>query len=81
VRRGEADDQRKGRQLQVATERLNLLFQVRGFKTQPKPSYFFERKIPQHAFLRRGSKAVCLMSQLLRHVKEPINYVEVELSG
>src|SRR5215510_11489656 len=31
---------------------------------------FFGRKNPKHAFLRRGSKAVCPTS----HVKEPYNY-------
>jgi hypothetical protein len=31
--------------------------QVRGFKPG-----FFGRKIPQHTFLRRGSKAICPMS-------------------
>jgi hypothetical protein len=31
--------------------------------TRPKPSDFSGRKNPQHAFLRRGSKAVCPMSQ------------------
>jgi hypothetical protein len=25
---------------------------------------FFGRKIPQHAFLQKGSKAVCAMSQI-----------------
>jgi hypothetical protein len=29
------------------------------------------RKNPQHAFLRKGSKAVGPMSQDLRHVKDP----------
>jgi len=29
------------------------------------------RKNPQHAFLRRGSKAVGLMILALRHVKDP----------
>ena len=31
-------------------------------RTRPKPSDFLGRKIPQHAFLRRGSKAVGPMS-------------------
>jgi hypothetical protein len=26
--------------------------------------FFFERKNPQHAFLRKGSKAFCHMSQI-----------------
>ena len=36
--------------------------QVRGFKNRPNPSDFLGRKNPQHAFLRRGSKAVGPMS-------------------
>ena len=32
---------------------------------------FLGRKNPQHAFLRRGSKAVGPMSQLYGHVKDP----------
>jgi hypothetical protein len=36
--------------------------QVRGFKPRPKPSNFSCEKNPQHAFLRRGSKAVCPIS-------------------
>jgi hypothetical protein len=33
---------------------------------RPKPSDFSSEKIPQHAFLRRGStsKAICSMSQI-----------------
>jgi hypothetical protein len=42
--------------------------QVRGFE----PVGLFGRKIPQHAFLWRGSKAVCPMSQI---------YVEVGITG
>jgi hypothetical protein len=38
---------------------------------------FFGRKNPQHAFLRRGSKAVCPISQICGGVKEPYNDVEV----
>jgi hypothetical protein len=34
--------------------------QVRGFK----PTDFSGKKIPQHAFLRRRSKAACPMSQI-----------------
>jgi hypothetical protein len=33
---------------------------------------FFGRKNPQHAFLRRGSKAVCPMSQLCGMLKNPV---------
>ena len=36
--------------------------QVRGFKPGPKRRIFWGRKNPQHAFLRRGSKAVGPMS-------------------
>jgi len=42
---------------------------------------FFGRKNPQHAFLRRGSKAVCPMSQICGMLKTPGNYVEVGFSG
>jgi hypothetical protein len=41
-------------------------------KTQPKPSNFFGRKNPQHAFLRKGSKAVCPMSQICGMLKNPV---------
>jgi hypothetical protein len=33
-------------------------------QTRPKPLDFYGRKNPQHAFLRRGSKRICPMSQL-----------------
>jgi len=33
-------------------------------QTGPKPLDFYGRKNPQHAFLRRGSKRICSMSQL-----------------
>ena len=42
---------------------------------------FFGRKNPQHAFLRRGSKAVCPMSQICGMLKTPENYVEIGFSG
>ena len=42
---------------------------------------FFGQKNPQHAFLRRGSKAVCPMSQICGMLKTPGNYVEVGFSG
>jgi hypothetical protein len=32
---------------------------------------FFGRKNPQHAFLRKGSKAVCPMSQICGMLKNP----------
>jgi hypothetical protein len=42
---------------------------------------FFGRRNPQHAFLRRGSKAVCPMSQLWGMLKIPAIYVEVRIAG
>jgi hypothetical protein len=36
--------------------------QVRGFKSRPKLSDFSGRKIPQRAFLQKGSKTVGPMS-------------------
>jgi hypothetical protein len=42
-------------------------------QTRPKPSDFFGRKNPQHAFLRKGSKAVCHMSQICGMLKNPVN--------
>jgi rRNA processing protein Gar1 len=53
---------------------------VRGFKTRPKPSDFFERKI-SNAFLRKGSKAVGPVSQIFGTLKNPYDYVEVESGG
>jgi hypothetical protein len=40
-----------------------------------------KRKIPQHAFIQKGSKFVCPMSQLCGMLKNPVIYVEVGLSG
>jgi hypothetical protein len=40
--------------------------------TRPKPSDFFERKNPQHAFLRKGSKAVCPVSQICGTIKKTL---------
>jgi hypothetical protein len=37
---------------------------------------FFGRKKPQHAFLRKVSKAVCPMSQICGMLKSPIIYRE-----
>jgi hypothetical protein len=42
---------------------------------------FFWRKKPQHAFLRRGSKAVCPMSQICGMLKNPVIHVEVGITG
>jgi hypothetical protein len=41
-------------------------------RSRPKPSDFFVRKNPQHAFLRKGSKAVCPMLQIFGMSKNPI---------
>jgi hypothetical protein len=46
----------------------------------PKIAGYFGRKIPQHAFLRRGSKAVCPMSQICGMWKNPAIYLEVEIA-
>jgi hypothetical protein len=43
--------------------------QVRGFKP---PSDLLRRKNAQHAFLRKGSKAVCPMSQIFGVLKNPV---------
>ena len=43
-------------------ERAGLSYPSSGVQTRPKPSDFSGRKNPQHAFLRKGSKAVCPMS-------------------
>jgi hypothetical protein len=51
--------------------------QDRGFE----PVGFFGPKNPQHAFLRRGSKAVCPMSQICGMLKNPVIYVEVGIAG
>jgi hypothetical protein len=45
--------------------------QVRGFK--PGRSHrFFSGENHQHAFLRKGSKAVCTMSQICSILKNPV---------
>jgi hypothetical protein len=51
--------------------------QDRGFEAVG----LFRRKNPQHAFLRRGSLAVCPMSQICGMLKNPVIYVEVEIIG
>ena len=53
--------------LEVACWPLSVLAfgtQVRGFKPGRSHRIFKGEKNPQHAFLRRGSKAVCPMSQI-----------------
>jgi hypothetical protein len=47
----------------------------------PKFADLSGRKNPQHAFLRRGSKAVGPMSQILRHVQDHFNGVDVTIVG
>jgi hypothetical protein len=42
---------------------------------------FFGRKNPKHAFLRRGSKAFCAMSQICGMSKNHAIYVEVGIAG
>jgi hypothetical protein len=42
---------------------------------------FVRRKNPQHAFLRRGSKAICAMLQLWGTLKNPVIYVGVGIAG
>jgi hypothetical protein len=41
-------------------------------QTRPKPSDFFGRRNPQHAFLRKGSKAVCPKSQICSMLKNTV---------
>ena len=45
----------------------------------PKPLDFYGRKNPQHAFLRRGSKRICPMSQLCGMYKNPVIYINYGL--
>jgi hypothetical protein len=40
--------------------------------TRVRGSDFFGQKNPQHAFLRKGSKAVCPMSQICGMLKNPV---------
>jgi hypothetical protein len=46
-------------------------------QTRPKPSDFFGRKNPQHAFLRKGSKAVGPVSKICGTLKNTCDYMEV----
>jgi hypothetical protein len=48
--------------------------QDRGFAPGRSPSDFSGEKNPQHAFLRKGSKAICPMSQICGMSKNPITY-------
>ena len=45
----------------------------------PKPLDFYGRKNPQHAFLRRGSKRICPMSQLCGMSNNLVIYVNYGL--
>jgi hypothetical protein len=45
----------------------------RGGSNPAESVGFFGQKNPQHAFLRRGSKAVCPMSQICGMLKTPGN--------
>ena len=53
--------------------------QVCGVQTRPKPLDFYGRKNPQRAFLRRGSKRICPMSQLCGMSKNLIIYMNYGL--
>ena len=48
----------------VYRQRAGLCYLSSRVQTRPKPSDFSGRRNPQHAFLRRGNKAVCPMSQI-----------------
>jgi hypothetical protein len=50
-----------------------LVFKITG-SLPAEAIGFFGQKNPKHAFLRRGSKAVCTMSQIFGMVKNPIIY-------
>jgi hypothetical protein len=50
---------------------------VHGFKPGRSLRIFFGRKNPQHAFLRKGSKAVGPVLQICGTLKNPCDYVEV----
>jgi hypothetical protein len=54
---------------------------VRGFQPGRSRRIFFGRKNPQHAFLRKGSKAVCPLSQICGTIKNPCDYMEVGSQG
>ena len=50
--------------IKFVTRKLGLWHPILRVQTRPKPLDFYGRKNPQHAFLRRGSKRICPMSQL-----------------
>jgi hypothetical protein len=64
----------------LAVNMLAPCTQVRGFEPGRNRRIFRAKKIPQHAFLRRGSKAVCPMSQICGMLKIPAIYVEVGIA-
>ena len=53
--------------------------QVCGFKPGRSRWIFYGRKNPQHAFLRRGSKRICPMSQLCGMLRNLVIYVNYGL--
>jgi hypothetical protein len=52
---------------------VSILASGTWVQTRPKPSEFFGPKTPQHTLLRKGSKAVCPMSQICGMLKNPVN--------
>jgi hypothetical protein len=50
---------------------IHLLIYVH-IRQQLKLSDFLGQKYPQHAFVRKGSKAVCPMSQICGMLKNPV---------
>jgi hypothetical protein len=60
---------------------IHLWYPRSRVQTRPKPLDFSGEKIPQHAFLRRGSKAVCPMSQICCMLKTSGIYVEIRFPG
>jgi hypothetical protein len=71
-----------GEQLQWSNgEHADLWYPSSRVQTWPKPLDFSGQKNPQHAFLRRGSKAVGPMSQICCVYKNPTVTVEVAIGG
>jgi hypothetical protein len=56
-----------------------LVPKIAGSNTAQAVSFFW-RKNPQHAFLRRVSKAFCPMLQVSGMLKNPVIYVEVGIA-
>jgi hypothetical protein len=57
------------------------LLTIAGSNPAEAFGFFGAKKNPQHAFLRRRSKAVCPMSQICGTLKNPAIYVEVGIAG